>query len=141
VFQPCFSTFFSFLTSIPPAFSPFSRFPHSSMANIPQEIDQLISKTESFNWLENSSQLISTILQGDQQPPAILAGRVTSLRTISKSTVKGNIQNAWQFLSSLSFEEIGPNTYLFTFENQDELKRVMELSPWNIRGHPLVLKH
>jgi hypothetical protein len=85
----------------------------------------LISKTESFNWLENSPQLISTILQGDQQPPAILAGHVTPLRTISKSTVKENIQNAWQFLSSLSFEEIGPNTYLFTFENQDELKRVM----------------
>jgi hypothetical protein len=71
----------------------------------------------------------------------ILVGRVISLRPTSKSTVIFNIETAWHFLFSVTVEETeAKNTFLFTFENQQDMLRVLELSLWNIRGHPLILK-
>lgn len=37
-------------------------------------------------------------------------------------------------------EVLGDSTYIFTFEDEQDMQRVQELSQWNIRGHPLTLK-
>jgi hypothetical protein len=101
-----------------------------------------LTHSKALNWPDNPPSLISTVNQTDKSPPCILVGRVISLRPTSKSTVTFNIETAWHFLSSVSIEETDvKNTFLFTFENHQDMIRVLELSPWNIRGHPLILKY
>jgi hypothetical protein len=55
--------------------------------------------------------------------------------------VRETVQKAWQFLKSLSIQETEDQTYFFTFETVAEMNRVLDLSTWNIKGHPLILKH
>jgi hypothetical protein len=63
------------------------------------------------------------------------------MREISKATVRETLQSAWKFLKFLSMESIGNSTYVFTFDNEQDMQKIQDLSPWNIRGHPFVLKH
>jgi hypothetical protein len=111
------------------------------MAIPPQDLESLISCTESLNWLDHPPPLVPSIPLADHQPLFFLAGRVHSLRSISKATVRETLQGAWQFLKSLSMEVLGDSTYIFTFEDEQDMQRIQDLSPWNIRGHPLILKH
>ncbi|GLT55227.1 hypothetical protein SLA2020_283680 [Shorea laevis] len=103
-------------------------------------MDSLISRTLSLNWLDHPPTLYPAITSPDQPAPCFLAGRVHSLRAISKLIVRETLKSAWQFLKSLSMEAISESTFIFTFEDAQDMQRVQELSPWNIRGHPLILQ-
>ena len=68
-------------------------------------------------------------------------GRVISLVTITKPLVRNNLQHAWRFLQSFVIEETEEvNTFTFTFNNFLYAKKIQDLSPWNIKGNPLILK-
>jgi hypothetical protein len=110
------------------------------MAIPPQDLDSLISRTASLNWLDQPPILFPSIIPPEIIPPRFLAGRVHSLRSISKVIVRETLQASWQFLKSLSMETLNESTYVFTFEDDHDLQRIQDLSPWNIRGHPLILK-
>ncbi|GLT69957.1 hypothetical protein SLA2020_420660 [Shorea laevis] len=74
-------------------------------------------------------------------PPSLtLVGKIISLKPISKATIKKNILHAWSFLKSVSIEAKDDNKAVFIFEDLEELSRVLDQSPWNIKGAPLFLK-
>lgn len=110
------------------------------MAIPPQDLDSLISSTQSLNWLDHPPTLYPAATPPEHKPPRFLAGRVHSLRATSKATVRETLQSAWHFLKSLSMEALSESTFIFTFEDDQDMQRVLELSPWNIRGHPLILQ-
>lgn len=110
------------------------------MAIPPQDYDQLISRTQYLNWLDHPPILSPSVIPPDKKPPCLLAGKVHSLRAISKATVRETLVSAWQFLKSLSMEVFGDSIFIFTFADESDMQRVQDLSPWNIRGHPLILK-
>jgi hypothetical protein len=69
-----------------------------------------------------------------------LVGKIISLKPFSKSSSKSNILHAWQILKPIITEDKEDNKMVFTFEDQDDLARVLKNSPWNIKGTSLFLK-
>jgi hypothetical protein len=70
----------------------------------------------------------------------MLVGKILSSQPLSKSTISNNIAQAWKFLKSLVSEDKGDNMLVFTFEDLEDLHKVLDFSPWNIKGSPLFLK-
>ncbi|XP_059446390.1 uncharacterized protein LOC132177932 [Corylus avellana] len=110
------------------------------MDNINLEIDDLINHTNSLSWSDSPPLLSSPSPNPSNLPSLTLMGKVISLIPISKVIIKNNISLAWKFLISLTTEDREDDLMVFTFDNLEDLMRVLENSPWNIKGSPLFLK-
>lgn len=76
-------------------------------------------------------------------PSLTFVGKVISLIPISKVIIRNNMSLAWKFwkfLKSFTIEDFEDDLMAFTFENLEDLMRVLGNSPWNIKGSPLFLK-
>jgi len=67
-------------------------------------------------------------------PSFTLVGNIISHRSISKSSIKSNILKAWQHLKPLTTEDKEDNKMVFTFKDKDDLSRILNNSPWNIKS-------
>jgi hypothetical protein len=107
-----------------------------------QEIKDLINHTSALRYSDLSIPILVGPSPSNQPlPPSLtLIGKIISNKPISKSTIKNNILQAWQFLKSLTTEDKEDNKMVFTFEDTEDLCRVLNNSPWNIKGFPLFLK-
>jgi hypothetical protein len=110
------------------------------MENLNLEIEELINHTNSLSWSDTPLLLSSPSPNTSNLPSLTLVGKVISLIPISKVIIKNNISLAWKFLKSLTTEDREDDLMVFTFDNLEDLKRVLENSPWNIKGSPLFLK-
>jgi hypothetical protein len=105
------------------------------------EINDLISHTNALHFTDPSLPILDVPSDSLPQPPSfILVGKLISIKLIAKSVIKNNILQAWQFLKSLVTEDKEDNKMVFIFEDLEDLNRVLQNSPWNIKGTPLFLK-
>lgn len=61
-------------------------------------------------------------------------------KPFNKAGLRGAIYLAWHFVKDLMMEEVDDDRFIFTFPSVESKQRVMDQSPWNIKGFPLVLK-
>lgn len=136
----------TFIGSLPSFTSPTTKLSHllslvATMNNPPNVIDQLITQTEALNWSDNPPLLTPDPKISSVDSPCTLVGRVISLHSITKTIVRNNLKTAWSFLPSFVIEETEEvSTFTFTFNNPSEAQKIQDLSPWNIKGNPLILK-
>ena len=69
-----------------------------------------------------------------------LVGKIICNKTVNRGAVKSILFKAWGEPDSMSIADLGPNTFMFTFTEEDTPKRIMEESPWNVMGHLLSLQ-
>jgi hypothetical protein len=105
------------------------------------EIEDLVNKTFALGWIDTPPPLVSyDVLTEDARPSFTLIGKILSSQPLPKVTIKNNIRQAWRFVKSLITEERDDNLMVFSFEFLEDFERVLENSPWNIKGSPLFLK-
>ncbi|GLT65287.1 hypothetical protein SLA2020_377260 [Shorea laevis] len=76
-----------------------------------------------LNWLDYPPILSPSESPTTGKPQWFLAGKVHSMREISKATVRETLQTAWKFLKFLSLESFGNSTYVFTFDNEQDMEK------------------
>jgi hypothetical protein len=108
------------------------------------ELEDLINHTNALKCSDPSSSFPPLLLPPPSvsvSPPSLtLAGKIMSLKSVSSSSIKTNLLQAWHFLKSLTSEYKENNLVVFTFEDDADLSRVLDNSPWNIKGSPLFLQ-
>lgn len=107
------------------------------------EIEDLINHTNALNCLDSSSPSPPLLIAPPSNlvvtPSLILVGKIISLKPVPTFTIKTNLLQAWYFLKSLTTAYRKANLVVFTFEDYEDLTRVLNNSPWNIKGSPLFL--
>ncbi|GLT64073.1 hypothetical protein SLA2020_365870 [Shorea laevis] len=111
------------------------------MANLTPDIEDLISHTNALGWSDTSPLLAVPSGENAVLPSLTLVGKIISLQPVSKANIKSNILLSWKFLKSLTFEDRDDDLLVFTFEDMEDLHRILDYSPWNIKGAPLFLKY
>jgi hypothetical protein len=110
------------------------------MENSNPEIAELINHTAALGWSDTPPLLSPPNISHGPSSSFMLVGKILSSQSLSKATIKSNILQAWKFLKSLVAEDKGENMMVFTFESLNDLNKVLDYSPWNIKGSPLFLK-
>lgn len=70
----------------------------------------------------------------------VLVGKMISNKPFNKAGLRGPIYRAWHFVKDLVMEEVEGDRFFFTFPSVEVKRHILEQSPWNIKGFPLVLK-
>jgi hypothetical protein len=110
------------------------------MENNNHGLNDLINQIAALGWIDTPPTLNIPSSTPDTIPSFMLVGKILSSQPLSKNTIRNNILHAWSFVKSLVSEDRGENMLVFTFKSLDELNRVLDYSPWNIKGSPLFLK-
>lgn len=69
-----------------------------------------------------------------------LVEKVCSNRKVGKDVVYSTMTKIWRVSKPPTFVEIQPNTFVITFVNQGDKRRVMEGYPWLFDNYMFVLK-
>lgn len=69
-----------------------------------------------------------------------LVGRLITDRPIYKSGIRSSIFRSWHFIRQLEVEELDATRFIFGFPSIKFRDRIIQQSPWNIKGYLLVLK-
>jgi hypothetical protein len=111
------------------------------MENLNPEIADLITQTSALGWSDTPPPPVIPPINPVAPPLSLtLVGKILSSQPLSKVTIKSNISLAWKILKSLISEDTDDNLIVFTFEDLEDLTRVLENSPSNINGSFLYLK-
>ena len=71
---------------------------------------------------------------------SILVGKVISSKILNKAAVKSILYKAWGEPTTMTIIDLGPNTFMFNFIEDEPPKKIMDESPWNVMGHLLSLQ-
>ncbi|GLT64124.1 hypothetical protein SLA2020_366350 [Shorea laevis] len=110
------------------------------MATLNHEIEDLLSHTSALSRSDSSPLLVAPPANPVILPSLSLVGKIFSHQPIAKTIIKNNLLLAWKFLKSLVTEDREDNLMIFTFEDLEDLTKVLDNSPWNIKGSPLFLQ-
>ena len=69
----------------------------------------------------------------------VLEGRFLSKRRINLEVVVKALKLIWKTSKNFVVQDIGDNTTLFIFQNEEDLNRVLKASPWSFDKYLLVL--
>ncbi|CAL1390385.1 unnamed protein product [Linum trigynum] len=71
-----------------------------------------------------------------------LVGKIFSERDINKRSMSGMINGAWSHFCEPVVQEVPrtKNTFMFTFDNKEEMNRAWAGRPWSVSGNMLQLK-
>lgn len=111
----------------------------SFMASSNQDVDDLSSKISNLGWDEFHTLLNPTSHEDDMDIPAIV-GKIHANRTFAPSVVMSTMKAAWSFIREFSTEEMAPNIFLFKLSSMEDQEQVLTQTPWNVRGHIMVVK-
>lgn len=104
----------------------------------PLDLELLISQTEALTWddivLEPAIET-ATIISNHA-----LVGKLVSSKPLNKHTFHTTIKSVWSFILGLHIEDLGPNTFPFTFPTSQDNDRVYNQRPWNFKGFHMILK-
>ncbi|KAJ4843978.1 hypothetical protein Tsubulata_002389 [Turnera subulata] len=70
----------------------------------------------------------------------VLLARLIAERRISSYVLKSICSKSWEFNNCLDVKEICHNTYLLSFEDEDDRSRILLQSPWTMSGNHVVIK-
>ncbi|BFG37911.1 hypothetical protein CerSpe_241850 [Prunus speciosa] len=62
-----------------------------------------------------------------------LVGKVFFVRSYPHGVFKTLIVKLWDFASGLSIREVADNLYLFHFQREQDLIRVLAMEPWSFK--------
>jgi hypothetical protein len=110
------------------------------MENLNLDMVNLINQISALGWLDTLLPLLPLLKLSLTSPLSRLLVRFFLSQPLPKSTIQSNIAQAWKFLKSLITEDRDDGLMVFTFEDLDNLNRVLEDSPWNIKGSPMFLR-
>ncbi|KAF5446422.1 hypothetical protein F2P56_032051, partial [Juglans regia] len=103
-----------------------------------QCIDQLIEQTKALTWEDII--LVPATEKAAQISNHALIGKLVSTKALNKHIFYTTIRAVWSFAPGLNIEDLGINTFLFTFSSSMEKNRIFQQRPWNFKGYHLVLK-
>lgn len=101
-------------------------------------IDHLIEQTKALSWDD-----ITLIL--DMAPVAkisnhALVDKLVSSKALNKYTFHSTVRAVWSFVPGLNIEDLGINTFLFSFPSPMDKNIIFHQRPWNFKGYHMVLK-
>lgn len=109
------------------------------MGSSENDLDSLISHTVALGW----GNLEGVIAEDGKDPEVatglVLVGQIITNRPLNKVGIRMTIFKSWHFVVGLEIEELEDNCFLFTFPSPTALTKVLDQSPWNVKGHMLVL--
>ena len=70
----------------------------------------------------------------------VLAGKFLSKRRINLEVVVKALKPIWKATENFEIQDIGDNTTLFLFQNEEDMNRVLWASPWSFDKYLLVLQ-
>lgn len=103
------------------------------MADIDQEVVQLIKQTEDLRWDGNPLVVIRDVEDAKSLARMILVGKIISKRIVSLLVVHGTLEKAWDFEANLEVQELATNIFFFGFSSSAARNRVLERRPWNVK--------
>ena len=113
----------------------------SSMENTPLENNPL---AEELGWsvpLEGDVVSLEEIEEAERSIiSSTLVGKVICRKVLNRGAVKNILHKAWGEPTTMTCTDIGPNTFMFNFTEDDTPRKIMEESPWNVMGHLLSLQ-
>lgn len=77
---------------------------------------------------------------GERAEPFFLAGKVLASTPVGAKTIWDVFRSIWKCRKSWRVKELEPGLFQFSFDDGDDLRRVMGGRPWKLRGAQLVLK-
>ncbi|KAK3042146.1 hypothetical protein RJ639_001266 [Escallonia herrerae] len=104
-----------------------------------QDINDLIDQTTRLNCTLEPLSLESDPNLPNPAQPCMLVGKIISDMALNKTGVKNTILKAWNPPSGLKILE-QDDRLLFTFNNSQDLQRVLDRRPWSIMGTHLILQ-
>lgn len=69
-----------------------------------------------------------------------LVGKILSPKSLNKKGVANVIAKAWRTSEEVSVAAWGDNIYAFGFKAEDDVTKIMRLSPWSIMGCLMILR-
>lgn len=69
-----------------------------------------------------------------------LIGQVVSDRMMNFRAIKATLSNVWDFGSKISITSVDCNKFACSFENQENINRVLAACPMFIKGHIILLQ-
>lgn len=109
------------------------------MATSSHDMESLVLYTATLGWSDGDS-LLAGLDEAEHATSLVLVGKLITDKPLHKLGVHQTIFRSWFFVKDLEIEEVDANGFLFTFPIVTALERVLAQSPWNIKGHLLVLK-
>ena len=70
----------------------------------------------------------------------VLAGKFLSKRRINLEAVVKALKPTWKTTENFEIQDVGDNTTLFLFQNEEDMNRVLWASPWSFDKYLLVLQ-
>ncbi|KAK3031962.1 hypothetical protein RJ639_037123 [Escallonia herrerae] len=104
-----------------------------------QDINDLIDQTTRLNCTLEPLSLESDPNLPNPAQPCMIVGKIISDKALNKTGVKNTILKAWNPPSGLKILE-QDDRILFTFNNSQDLQRVLDRRPWSIMGTHLILQ-
>lgn len=69
-----------------------------------------------------------------------LVGKLCTDCLISKEVIRSTITKIWRVSKPFQFQEVSPNLFVITFENETDMERVLTGSPWLFDNNIFVLR-
>lgn len=69
-----------------------------------------------------------------------LIGRIVADKVLNKNAVRNMIAKAWGLSKGLGIQDMGENCFRFSFDRDEDCRRVLKGRPWMILGNLLVLE-
>ncbi|KAK3033681.1 hypothetical protein RJ639_034560 [Escallonia herrerae] len=104
-----------------------------------QEINDLIAQTDRLKCSLEPLSLESDPDVPNPSTPSILVGKIINDKPLNRTGVKNTILKAWNPPSGLKIREQDDHL-LFTFNNSQDLQRILDRRPWSIMGTHLTLQ-
>lgn len=104
------------------------------------DLHPIILKAQMLSWDHVSRQLEVDPDIAEQKALISLVGCLASKKIQFRPAVHESIRSVWKFAFELSIKDDGLNTFLFHFGSLDHKVRVLDQSPWNIKGFLLILR-
>ncbi len=102
-------------------------------------MDKLITKTSK---LGRSKQPVVLEVQPEAEEKAklLLLDKILSTKTCSRLVVKDIISKVWNTITEVEVSVVDKNIFMFSFNQEVDVRRVWDRRPWSFKGDHVILK-
>lgn len=119
-------------------FSPFSSLPN--MSNLDFSVVELIDKVMLLNCQETILHLTTTQITDDPFRKLILVGKLINQRRFNVQIIKAAVTKLWRPQHDLIVTASKQNTFIFQFNDSEDLHQAWKNRPWLVQNHHLYLQ-
>ncbi|KAB1209805.1 hypothetical protein CJ030_MR6G013203 [Morella rubra] len=111
------------------------------MSTFEDEVALLTRRTEALSWDSLPQRLSMDLDSALQHSSRVFIGKLFGLQPPAKSVFLNILHTVWKFAVDLQVEAMANSMYNFHFSHCEGKDRVMNMVPWNFKGHLLLLQH